>query len=74
MHKSRAALDRQPVRSSEVVCDLAVRGPLIAVGKAPDPEPWGALSCAPLAVVAETYRAAGAEVLNLDGPGTVTRL
>ncbi len=58
----------------KVVYDLAVRGPMIAVGRAPDPEPCGALSYAPLAVVAEAYRAAGAEVLNLDPPGAATRL
>jgi len=47
---------------------------MIAVGKAPDPEPWGALSCAPRAIVAEAYRAAEAEESNLDPPGAATRL
>lgn len=53
--------------SFEAVYGLAVRGPMIAVNREPGPEPWGALSYAPLAVVAEAYRAAGAEVFNL-GP------
>lgn len=58
----------------DVVYDLAVRGPMIAVGRAPSSEPWGALSYAPLGVVAQAYRAAGAEVLNLDAPGAAARL
>ena len=43
---------------------LAVRGPMVAVHEPADPQPWGAFSYAPLAAVAEAYRAAGAEVLN----------
>jgi hypothetical protein len=49
----------------EVVCDLAVRGPMVAVGEPAGPPPWGAFSYAPLAAVAGAYRAAGAEVWNL---------
>ena len=49
----------------EVVCDLAVRGPMVAVGEPASPPPWGAFSYAPLAAVADAYRAAGAEVWNL---------
>ena len=49
----------------EAVVQLAVRGPMIAVGRAPDPTPWHAFSDAPLQVVADSYRAAGAEVYNL---------
>jgi len=49
----------------EAVVELAVSGPMIAVGRAPDPSPWHALSDAPLQVVADAYRAAGAEVVNL---------
>lgn len=49
----------------EVVCDLAVRGPMVAVGEAASLGPWGAFSYAPLAAVADAYRAAGAEVWNL---------
>lgn len=46
------------------VVELAVGGPMAAVGHAPCPGPHHALSYAPLAAVAERYRAAGAEVLN----------
>jgi hypothetical protein len=49
----------------EVVCDLAVRGPMVAVGEPAGAPPWGAFSYAPLAAVADAYRAAGAEVWNL---------
>ena len=52
----------------EVVWELAVRGPMIAVGQPASPPPYGALSYAPLAVVAEAYRAAGAEVFNVRPP------
>jgi hypothetical protein len=37
------------------VADLAIRGPMIAIGKPADPPPWRALSYAPLAAVAEAY-------------------
>lgn len=50
----------------DAVVKLAVSGPMIAVGEPAHPEPWHALSSAPLAVIAEAYRAAGAEVVNLD--------
>jgi hypothetical protein len=54
----------------EAVWKLAVNGPMIAVGHAANEPPWHALSDAPLRIVAEAYRAAGAEVLNLPGnPG-----
>lgn len=49
----------------EAVCRLAVGGPMIAVNEPPCPEPWNSLSYAPLAVVAERYRRAGAEVFNV---------
>jgi hypothetical protein len=49
----------------EVVYDLAVCSPMVAVGEPPSPPPYHALSYAPLAVVAEAYRAAGAEVFNV---------
>jgi hypothetical protein len=49
----------------EVVCDLAMRGPRVAVGELASPPPWGAFSYAPLAAVADAYRAAGAEMWNL---------
>lgn len=51
------------------VAELAVRGPIIAVGKPADPPPWRALSYAPLAAVAEAYARAGADVRNMPGCG-----
>jgi hypothetical protein len=47
------------------VRDLAVRGPMVAVGEPPSPPPYHAFTYAPLAVVLEAYRAAGAEVFNV---------
>lgn len=49
----------------DVVWDLAVKGPMVAVGRAADVAPWGALSSAPLQAVADAYRAGGAEVFDL---------
>lgn len=49
----------------EQVYALVPGGPMVAVNRAPDAQPWNALSFAPLAVVADAYRAAGAEVRNL---------
>jgi hypothetical protein len=49
-----------------VVVRLAINGPLVAVGQAPDEPPYQAYSYAPLAVVAKSYREAGALVWNLD--------
>ena len=49
----------------EAAWALAVRGPMVAVGQPPSEPPFHALSYAPLAVVADAYRQAGAEVLNL---------
>jgi hypothetical protein len=49
-----------------IVARLAIDGPMIAVGEPPSMPPYHAFSYAPLAVVAAAYRAAGAEVLNLD--------
>jgi hypothetical protein len=52
----------------DTALDLAVKGPMIAVGEAPSPQPWHSLAYAPLTYVAGLYRAAGAEVINLpDG-------
>jgi len=53
----------------DVVWELAVRGPMVAVGGLASEPSYHALSYAPLLVVAEAYRAAGAEVLNLDPAG-----
>ncbi len=49
----------------DTVFDLAVKGPMIAVGEPASEPPWHALAYAPLAHVAGLYRAAGAEVINL---------
>jgi hypothetical protein len=48
-----------------VVARLAINGPLVAVGVQPDTPPYHAFAHAPLAVVAESYRVAGAMVWNL---------
>jgi hypothetical protein len=50
----------------EIVFDLAVRGPLIAVSGPADESPWGAFSGASLAAVANVYRAAVAIVAHKD--------
>ena len=52
-----------------VAFGLASAGPMIAVGRPPGKPPYGPLDYAPLAAVADAYRAAGAEVLNLALPG-----
>jgi hypothetical protein len=52
----------------EDVVRLAVRGPMAAVGEEASPPPYHSLSFAPLSVVGEAYRAAGAEVFNLPDP------
>ena len=49
----------------EDVARLAIRGPMAAVGEEASRPPYHALSYAPLAVIAETYAAAGAEVFNI---------
>ncbi len=49
----------------ERAVDIAVAGPMVAVGRASDSPPWGALSHAPLHEVASAYAAAGAEVWNM---------
>lgn len=67
-------IDSRMVTFEEVV-RLAVRGPMVAVGESPSPQPYHALSYAPLAKVASAYRAAGAEVFNIgdSGPDTAAR-
>ena len=52
-----------------VALKLAVSGPMIAVGEPSSLPPYGPLSYAPFAVVAEAYRAAGADVHNLPHVG-----
>jgi hypothetical protein len=60
-------IDSRVVAFEDVV-RLAVRGPMVAVGEEASPPPYHALSFAPLGVVAQAYRAAGAEVFNLRDP------
>lgn len=48
-----------------IVARLAINAPLVAVSVPPDMPPYHAFSYAPFAVVAESYRAAGAMVWNL---------
>jgi len=65
-------IDSRMVAFEDVV-RLAVRGPMAAVGEEASPPPYHALSYAPLAVLANAYRAAGAEVFNIlvpAGPAT----
>lgn len=66
-----------PVIDSRLVefvaaAQLAVKGPLVAVGREPDPAPWHSLSYAPLSAVAAAYAAAGAEVWNIADIQTVS--
>ena len=63
--RGRPVIDSRKVAFDAVV-QLAVNGPMIAVAYRPDPAPWHAFADAPLQVVAESYRAAGAEVFNLS--------
>ncbi len=59
-----------------IVAKLACSGPMIAVGRAPDPEPWDSLSFVPLYHVMDAYRSAGAEIHHMPtapsnaGPNT----
>ena len=64
-------IDSRMVAFEDVV-RLAVSGPMAAVGEDPSPPPYHALSYSPLAVLANAYRAAGAEVLNIAGPVALT--
>jgi hypothetical protein len=57
-------IDSRMVAFEDVV-RLAVRGPMVAVGEEASSPPYHALSFAPLCVVAQAYRAAGAEVFNI---------
>jgi hypothetical protein len=60
-------IDSRVVAFEDVV-RLAVRGPMVAVGEAASQPPYHALAYAPLRVVAQAYREAGAEVFNIPGP------
>jgi hypothetical protein len=57
-------IDSRMVAFEDVV-RLAVRGPMVAVGEDVSPPPYHALFYVPLAVIAEAYAAAGAEVFNI---------
>lgn len=52
----------------EVVCDLALRGPMVAIGEPASPPPWGAFSYAPLVAVANAYRTHTARAAGSRGP------
>jgi hypothetical protein len=60
-------IDGRLVAFGDVV-RLAVRGPMAAVGEEASPPPYHALSYAPLSLLANAYRAAGAEVFNIPLP------
>jgi hypothetical protein len=60
-------IDSRMVAFEDVV-RLAVRGPVAAVGEEASPPPYHALSYAPLSLLANAYRAAGAEVFNIPIP------
>jgi hypothetical protein len=57
--------------ASDIVVQLTLGGPLVAVGREPEPSPWHCLSYAPLHAVAVRYAAAGAEVWNIPGVQTM---
>lgn len=50
----------------EHVAELAISGPMVAVGHPPCPEPYYTLSYAPLTLIGERYRATGAPVSFAD--------
>jgi hypothetical protein len=54
----------------EDIARLAVNGPMVAVGETASPPPYHALSYTLLAVLANAYRAAEAEVFNIAGSVT----
>lgn len=55
----------------DLAVQLALGGPLVAVGREPEPAPWHCLSYAPLHSVAIRYAAAGAEIWNIPDIETV---
>jgi hypothetical protein len=55
-------VDTRPVRDIGAL----LRAPMVALARAPDPEPWHGLSHAPLREVFRHYAAAGAHVGNID--------
>src|SRR5262245_49802699 len=60
-------IDSRMVAFEDIV-RLAVSGPMVAVGEEASSPPYHALSYAPLTVLANAYRAAGAEVFNVPCP------
>ncbi|WP_299654252.1 hypothetical protein [uncultured Jannaschia sp.] len=54
-------IDTRPVERKHRIMSL----PLVAVGHAPDPEPWGGFSYAPLCVYAARAAALGARTRNI---------
>lgn len=62
--KGVAIIDSRSVPFA-AVWDLAVKGPMAAVGRPASPAPWDALSFVPLDVIARSYGAAGATLFNL---------
>ena len=52
----------------EDVVRLAVRGPMVAVGEEASSPPYHRSLSRPLCVLAEAYRAAGAEIFNIEVP------
>lgn len=59
-------IDSRTVAETDI-WEVAVRGPMVAVDRDPDPAPYHGLSYAPLAYVAAAYQRAGAEVYNVAG-------
>lgn len=55
----------------DVVVQLTLGGPLVAVGREPEPAPWHGFAYAPLHTVAIRYAAAGAEIWNILGVETM---
>lgn len=60
--------------SFDVVVQLTLGGPLVAVGREPEPAPWHGLSYAPLHAIAMRYAAAGAKIWNIPGVETMPAL
>lgn len=55
----------------DIVAQLTLGGPLVAVGREPEPAPWHGLAYAPLHAVAIRYAAARAEIWNIPGVETI---
>lgn len=55
----------------DAVLQLTLGGPLVVVGRDPEPAPWHGLSYTPLRAVAAGCAAAGAEVWNIPGIETM---